>query len=285
MRSKLPPLESLRFLEACVRQGSMTRAALELGVTPAAVSLRIRDLEAELGTSLFIRAGPRITPTRDATILAGRIADAVAELRHAVDVVRAKPERILITAVPTVAARWLTRALTEYHLVHPATEMIVEVTDTLRPAGSFDLSLRHGRGTWNNITAHRIFGGEATPMLAPDLAALVRTPADLAALPLLPNRRWRAWFAQFEMSIAGLRFTTDYPSQELAAAAVIAGAGAALLSPVLFQPLIGEGKLARPFRNLVTDADSYFVAIAENERRSAVLEMRDFLVAHAHQMA
>jgi len=284
MRSKLPPLESLRFLEACVRHENMTRAAIELGVTPAAVSLRIRDLEAELGGALFTRAGPKITATKDARMLAGRISDAIAEMRHAVDMCRAKPERILITAVPTLAARWLTSALTEYHLLHPAAELMVDSTNMLKPAGTFDLSLRHGRGNWKGLTAHRIFGGEATPMLAPALAASIQTAADLARVPLLPDRRWRAWFAQFEIPIAGLRFTADYRSQELEAAAVIAGAGAALLSPVLFQPLIAEGKLARPFKNVVIDADSYFVAVGENERRSAVLEMRDFLVAHAHRL-
>lgn len=284
MRSKLPPLESLRFLEACVRHENMTRAAIELGVTPAAVSLRIRDLEAELGVSLFTRAGPKITATKDARMLAGRISDAVADIRHAVDLCRARPERILITAVPTLAARWLTSALTEYHRLHPATELMVDSTNMLKPAGSFDLSLRHGRGHWKELVSHRIFGGEATPMLAPALAASIGSAADLALVPLLPDRRWRSWFAQFEIPIAGLRFTADYRSQELEAAAVIAGAGAALLSPVLFQPLIAEGKLVRPFKHVVTDADSYFVAVGENERRSAVLEMRDFLVAHAHRL-
>ncbi|HWU79229.1 MAG TPA: LysR family transcriptional regulator, partial [Caulobacter sp.] len=57
MQRRLPPLESLRVFEACVRTASFTRAAVELGVTPSAVSLRIRDLEAEMGVALFHRAG------------------------------------------------------------------------------------------------------------------------------------------------------------------------------------------------------------------------------------
>ena len=285
MRSKLPPLESLRFLEACVRHENMTRAARELGVTPAAVSLRSRDLEAELGTPLFIRAGPRITATERARILAGRIGEAVGELRQAVDACRAKPQRILITAVPTLAARWLTNALTDYHRQHPATEVIVNASDTLTPIGSFDISLRHGRGSWKGIMAHRIFGGEATAMLAPALATAIREPAQLADLPLIPDRRWRGWFAQFQIPMREARFTADYSSQELAARAALAGAGVALLSPVLFARLLAEGKLVRPFGNIVTEADSYFVAVGRDEQRSAVLEMRDFLIAHAHRLS
>lgn len=283
MPTRLPPLESLRVLEACVRHENMTRAALELGVTPAAVSLRIRNLEAELGTALFTRVGPRISATNEGTILAERIAAAIAELRQAVEACRATPARILITAVPTLASRWLAGALTEYQHVNPAADVVIDASVGLSRVGTFDIALRHGPGNWKDVTAHQIFGGEVTPMVSPALAAGLDKPADLARLPLMPDQQWRAWFAQFKVPISGLRFTADYPSQELAAAAVIAGAGAALLSPILFAPLLAEGKLARPFNNVVVKSDNYYVAVAENERRSAVLELRDFLIAHAHR--
>ena len=51
----LPPLENLRFFEATARQQSFTRAAEELGVTPAAVSHRVRMLEKYLDVPLFDR--------------------------------------------------------------------------------------------------------------------------------------------------------------------------------------------------------------------------------------
>jgi hypothetical protein len=50
-----PPLEFLRVLGACVSAGSFARAAERLFVTPAAVSLRIRTLEAELDQPLWRR--------------------------------------------------------------------------------------------------------------------------------------------------------------------------------------------------------------------------------------
>ena len=52
----MPQLESLRYLEASIRLGSFTRAANELGVTPAAVSLRIRWQ----GVRLYLRGLPVI---------------------------------------------------------------------------------------------------------------------------------------------------------------------------------------------------------------------------------
>jgi len=42
-------LKSLQALELAVREGSLTAAAVKLGITPAAVGQRIRSLEDYLG--------------------------------------------------------------------------------------------------------------------------------------------------------------------------------------------------------------------------------------------
>lgn len=47
MRNSLPPLDSLRILSVCVRHENFSRAANVLGITPTAVSQRIRALEAQ----------------------------------------------------------------------------------------------------------------------------------------------------------------------------------------------------------------------------------------------
>ncbi len=55
MSEFLPSLSALRAFETAARHLSMTLAAKELHVTPGAVSLQIRDLEAALGVRLFER--------------------------------------------------------------------------------------------------------------------------------------------------------------------------------------------------------------------------------------
>ncbi|MET0932945.1 MAG: LysR family transcriptional regulator [Mycetocola sp.] len=56
-------LSALRLLVACVGQGTITDAAIELGLSQAAASRGIASLEAELGTRL-LRRGPRgVVPT------------------------------------------------------------------------------------------------------------------------------------------------------------------------------------------------------------------------------
>ena len=51
------PLSSLRVFEAAARLASFRAAALELNVTPGAVSHAVRDLQDKLGVQLFQREG------------------------------------------------------------------------------------------------------------------------------------------------------------------------------------------------------------------------------------
>ncbi len=61
--SALPPLRSLEAFRAVMRQGSFTAAAEALGLTPAAVSHRIRELERVLGSPLFERRNRAVFAT------------------------------------------------------------------------------------------------------------------------------------------------------------------------------------------------------------------------------
>jgi LysR family glycine cleavage system transcriptional activator len=55
MERRLPPLNALRAFEAAGRHLSLTKAAEELHVTPAAVSHQVKALEDYLGVQLFRR--------------------------------------------------------------------------------------------------------------------------------------------------------------------------------------------------------------------------------------
>src|SRR6185436_12553167 len=63
MPLSLPPLNALRAFEAAARTGSYVAAAEELGVSPAAVSQQVRNLEDFLGKQLFMRFNNRVSLT------------------------------------------------------------------------------------------------------------------------------------------------------------------------------------------------------------------------------
>ncbi|MGO3933671.1 LysR family transcriptional regulator [Rhodopseudomonas pseudopalustris] len=59
----------LRYFQAIARTGNLTRAAETLNISPSALSVQLRQLEAQLGHDLFERCGKRLVLTE-----AGRIA-------------------------------------------------------------------------------------------------------------------------------------------------------------------------------------------------------------------
>src|SRR5262245_2926334 len=85
MARKLPPLNSLRAFEAVGRQLSVTRAAAELAVTPAAVSHQIKILEDHLGLELFRRVNRDLLLTDAGQACLPAVRDAFERLAAAMD--------------------------------------------------------------------------------------------------------------------------------------------------------------------------------------------------------
>jgi LysR family transcriptional regulator, glycine cleavage system transcriptional activator len=286
MVPRLPALESLRVFEACSRHANFTRAAAELGVTPAAVSLRIRELEAELGTTLFRRSGPRIEPTDAGTKLAARISEALSRMRAAVDDCRGAAEPLRVTAVPTFATRWLAPRLPAYHARPEAVALSLDVSVDLRAGETFDIAIRTGLGPWPGFEAIPLMPIEGAPMLSPALAATARlsAPGDLAALPLLQHEDWPRWFREAGGGGPKLQFYADeYPTHDLNASAALEGAGVALLSPTLFEPLLREGKLIQPFPHVLLGPSWHFILVKPDEARPAVRRFCAWLQAEAQR--
>ncbi len=80
-------LKSLRCFEAMAKHGSLTRASIELGISDAAVSQRIKSLERRLGAKLYESRGGRVRLTeagQRTKDLATRLFDELAEFEEAI---------------------------------------------------------------------------------------------------------------------------------------------------------------------------------------------------------
>lgn len=82
---ELPTVElrHLRAFLAVAETGSFTRAAERLGVTQPSVSVRIRELEAALGTQLFHRLGQKTALSPEGRVFQPRAAMVMAKLSDA----------------------------------------------------------------------------------------------------------------------------------------------------------------------------------------------------------
>ncbi len=150
MTRKLPPLNALRAFEAAARHLSISKAADELNVTPAAVSHQVKALESFLGIILFRRLNRALMLT-DAgqTILPG-LRDGFDHLALAIDKLAAMRhgDVLSISTSPSFAAKWLVPRLDRFRAGHPQLELRIDATDRVvdLDRGEADIAIRYGAG-------------------------------------------------------------------------------------------------------------------------------------------
>ena len=281
---RFPSLESLRFFEASARHGNFSRAASELGVTPTAVSLRIRNLEFDLKTRLFTRTGPRIALTEAGADLADRMAEILELTRSAVTACRAATAPLRVTATPTIARRWLAPRLPQYEELPGAAAIRLDVSADLRPADRFDVAIRSGVGPWPGLSSVELLPILRTPMLSPKLTVKRRltSPFQLLEFTLIRDDHWKLWFEQSGIVEARPKFSPiEYETQDMEALAAIEGAGVALLSPLFFGDLLSDRRLVQPFARISHVGDGYHALRHPQDDRPEVDHFLRWLRAEA----
>ena len=99
----------LTLLSTVIEQGSVTRAALTLGVTQSAVSHQLDRLRAIVGDSLFVKSGRGIVPTARAEALAQQAQNLLTQMQGFVHVGAFEPARL--SQCFTIAANDMQRDL------------------------------------------------------------------------------------------------------------------------------------------------------------------------------
>jgi LysR family transcriptional regulator, glycine cleavage system transcriptional activator len=220
----------------------------------------MRNLEATLGVTLFVRHGPKLDATESARALAAKVDEALATIEAAVDHCRRRRRPLRVTCAPTFATRWLIPRLAAYHATPGSQPIALDATDAVLAPDRFDVAIRAGRGPWRGFSTIDLLADQGTPMLSPSLVAdaATLTPERLLELPLIPDTRWTAWFALAGMPDAVPAFaSTRFATYELEAIAAAKGVGVALLSPFLYADLIAQRALVAPFDTIVEGPASY----------------------------
>jgi LysR family glycine cleavage system transcriptional activator len=157
MSYRLPPLNGLRAFEAAGRHLSFKAAAMELSVTPGAVSQQVKHLEQALGVPLFQRLHRSLILTAQGEALLPEVADAFERLSEASDTVakalKTKPLRLGISpALSDEPDRLLARlAGTKRPPDYVRAVATDDVADLL--AGRLDALLRPGPGPYPGLHA------------------------------------------------------------------------------------------------------------------------------------
>ena len=203
-RHEIGSLGALFAFEAAGRLGSFTRAADELGVSQAAVSKQVANLEASLGQLLFQRLHREVRLTRAGTDLFRVTTEALASISQSMRSLRRNEAVRPITIAASMATShlWLMPLLTSFKRSHPGLPIRLLSEDSavdLR-TGAADIAIRFGDGGWQDGRATYLFNGVVYPMASPSLVEAresVEKVEDLLDWPWIaydnPDRSWVSW--------------------------------------------------------------------------------------------
>ena len=272
----MPPLEWLRGFEACARLASFSRAAEEIGITQAAMSLRIRDLEARLGARLFHRTRPRVSLTREGVRLAAQVRAPFDDLRGVFEKRGTRDRAVKVTAAPTFGKRWLPPRIPRFLALYPDVTIEIEASVDLRSieGREFDVAVRSGYGQWPGLIAHELVPVYRAPMLSPSLAKSlggILCAEDLLRAPLLWEAAWQDWFKAAGIGdwSSARRLRMSFETQDVLADVAQTGVGVALLSPFIFREEITAKRLICPIGPTLPGPENFYVVYDPSRRDSA----------------
>lgn len=289
MRRRLPPLRALQAFEAAARHLSFARAADELGVTPAAISQQIKQLEEGLGLALFHR-GPPLALTRQAAAAAEEFSDAFDRLAGAVArMVPESPGRpLVVSAPPAFAGRWLVPRLSRFHARHPGIDLHLSATLRLVDLGreGVDVAIRYGSGRYPGLAVERLRLEEVVAVASPRLAAQLGEVGDLCGSTLLVNESlgwdsnfpsWAAWLAEMGVVPAEPLRLRPFGDASLVIDAALAGLGTALAWRTLVADELSSGRLVALFPGRPLASAYHLVCQPSRAEVPAIRAFRDWI--------
>ncbi|MCK0744065.1 LysR family transcriptional regulator [Chromohalobacter nigrandesensis] len=269
-------LDALRVFVEVARAQSMTVAADRLFVTPGAVSKRVRELERDLGATLFDREHHTVRLTakgaelyRVSQNLFDTLSSALTTFDQDVDT----DIPLVVSCEPTITMQWLIPRLPDFYALHP------NITLHLLAAGgpvdfqstSIDLALRRddfswGPGVFACRVADEITGVVASPSMANsdrEVVTILHTASRSSA--------WRPWRARF-LSQARIDRELEFEHFYLSLKAARAGLGYAIGSIYMVADQTVSGELEAPM-GFIADGSSYWLlsasCIESDERKRA----------------
>jgi DNA-binding transcriptional LysR family regulator len=258
-------LDQLQIFIAVAEREHVTRAADALGMAPPSVSAAVASLEREFGTKLFHRVGRGIALTEGGKLL---LDEARALVNRADAVKLAMREftglgrgRLEIKASQTIASHFLPPRLVDFHQAYPGVALVVSVGNSTQVVEAIirgDIELGFVEGPEEELQDSCL----AIEMIArDDLVTVVSANhpwgiREKLTVDDLTAGKWvlredgsgtRAAFVKvldaLGVPYGSLNIAIELPSNEAVLAAVLAGAGASILSARVCADAIKAGTL------------------------------------------
>lgn len=300
----IPGTRALKTVLAARRHLNFTRAADELGLTPAAVSHQVKEIEDQLGALLFHRTGRTLRLTEAGAIFCDAAEESVETLTRAASRIHklSRGSTALRVSVPVeLATKWLMLKVVQFRRLHPAIDLRFDISYETRnfDLDDIDIAIRFGTGHYEGLRSERLFGNVIVPICSPRLLNAERPlkePRDLLQHTLAhvewsgqgitwPN--WSMW-----MSAAGIddfddRNVITFSSSSDAIEAALSGVAVALADFAIVANDLAEGRLVQPFDLgiRIPEEFAYFLVYPETTANdSRIMAFREWILGEAQEI-
>jgi LysR family glycine cleavage system transcriptional activator len=284
----LPNLNAIRAFDAAARHGSFARAADELGVSHAAVSRHVRNLEADLGVELFERHARHIVLTGEGSMFARATASSLSSLELGTRRLRRGGGRgtVVLDVESDLATRWLMPLLTDETL----SALNVNLDVRIRPdppravLGEADLALTLGAVSCVGFKTTPFLDYEAFAVAAPSLLATgleQENPAVFTSYRLIHERGiywWRSYFDELGLNFADAAGHLFFNRSHLCIDAAVRGLGLTIGDDVVCRDHLASGALVRLSGPTLPNRARYYLLVPDTPSLSGpVRQVRDWL--------
>ena len=293
-------MTALRAFEAVARHGSLTGAAQELCVTPAAVSHRLKDLEALSTAPLLRRENGVFRTTVHGSFVLDQIGDAFQRIRDAHEVLSRPASRPLEVVVAySFAVMWLLPSLSEFQTRFPHIRISIHPSHTpiAHTRASTSLSIVHADGRPDGTRWEKLFDDVCAIVAAADHPVLRASGGSWAArlrdYPLIHishergavrgELSWRDWAALKGATGISFPVALHVTAEHAAVDVALTNGSLTLVSLINSDRVLRAGRAGFVPGSEVLSGKSYWMRVNDSSRagQANVREFTEWLRAKA----
>ena len=290
-------LAALRTFSEVARQGSLSRAAQYLCISPSAVSHQMKLLEEQLQTKLFIRRTHGVELTEAGQKLSAQSIAAIQQLENGLQQATGKSKQTLLVAcVPAFSQLWLIPRLERLYAKCPDVNLSIVEQDHLADftQQNIDVHLHFGSGEFPGLKSVLLMAEKVTPVVSGKISG---QPTSDHLLVSNNTRRlsyigfdedrpggisWQGWFNRASLELNPAQSETQFSHVAPMINATCQGHGMALGWINLIQPLLENGRLVRLSETDVPLKYSYYaVAPEQNFEKKQIATFIEWLKTEA----
>lgn len=284
-------LRHLAVFEAVAETGSFTAAAYQLSISQPALSMAIRQFEAELGTALFRRDTRNVSLTTDGKLLLPHVKVALINYERLAadiqDLVAGRRARVELAAVSSVSSCLLPAALAKY----PAPGAVIirdvenETVKALVSQGRADIGIGLGPFDASLFEECHLFSDALHLVVARSHELAMRSAVDwaeVAVLNIVCYRESSHVYQTIEHTLGGLRIlfapAATYNFRQSIFGALLTGRFVAILPGMSLNQTLPPGLTRVPLVSPVVDRHVSLITSRDRELTADVVTIADYLI-------